>query len=124
MNYRAACEASLALLRQGQDGAAQDLLEDALAGKWEPQKREALPTLELAFEDETPEIPRIECRAGVLSIHDDGWRISEETQAQIRQVTIIGHNALTTLSADLAVEREVRAILFEGVKSGRVRKHS
>lgn len=131
-DYKAACEAALGLLRQGQDEEAQELLEDALGGKWrsplerlaESQQRiseacEEFAELALAHEDETPEIPHVEIQDGVLIVEDDGWWINPSALTRIRLTAEVG---LARGENPYVIEDRIRGVLRGFVRKGVVKK--
>jgi hypothetical protein len=123
-HHRHCMEIAVALLRQGQDTAALDVLTDALSGIiFFPPKVDQPDDapLELAVEDETPEIPAFRVDADwELTIDDEGWEIDVEVIDRISHEVVIGRDAehLTVFWA----ENKVRLMLQSGVMAGRVRK--
>jgi hypothetical protein len=122
-HHRHCMEVAVGLLRQGQDTAALDVLANALAGVFHPEvvaPPDDAP-LELAVEDETPEIPEFRVDANwELTIDDEGWEIDLEVIDRISHEVVIGRDAehLTIYWA----ENKVRLMLQSGVMAGRVRK--
>jgi len=119
--YRHCMEVAVGLLRQGQDTAAMDILSDALNGVFHPAASvdEDAP-LELAIEDETPEIPAFQVNAaGELEIDDAGWFIPPEF---VETLSMVPWSGASPGPAIWEAEGKVRELLTAAVKVGRVRK--
>lgn len=125
-DYRHCMEVAVALLRQGQDSAAVDVLSDALAGRCHPaptESREPV-VLELAIEDDTPEIPDVfsgDAATGgkSVSINDRGWYIPPDVVAAC---SLAAQQAEVQGRSVYGIEAAVRQALRHGVKAGKVHK--
>jgi hypothetical protein len=124
-SYRHCMEVAVALLRQGQDTRAMQVLSDALHGVFHPAPPPADDApLELAIEDETPEIPEfsIISQAGELRITDEGWFFSEEFIKELKEAPWADNSDTFDGAALVLMEEKVRWTLTESVKTGRIRK--
>lgn len=121
-NYRHCMEVAVALLRQGHDAAALDVLSNALNGVCPPATPGAEPvSLELAFEDETPEIPGVFVtnEGASMEISDKGWTVAQEV---VDECTRVATGLCQLHRSVYAIEEAMREVLRLGVKAGTVRK--
>lgn len=112
-------EGAVGLLKQGQHRDALYMLEDALAGRVEPPPTEDSETLELAFEDETPEIPHVRVEHGEVYLEDDGWSLDG---AVVRALKDAGKAALMDGKGAHGAEAAIREVLYAAVRAGKVQK--
>jgi hypothetical protein len=121
-SYRHCMEVAIALMNQGQDTYAQDVLANALNGVFHPAPAPAdEEPLKLAIEDETPEIPTFSVDDDwELAIDDEGWEIDQAVVDRISHEVVIGRD-----TEHLTIwwgENKVRLMLQSAVLAGRVRK--